>query len=73
MATQGATHMISATPLFQKRGEGLLLDTLFDLWRSRNTLAQLDSAALEDIGLSARDAHSEAQKPFWDVPANWRK
>ena len=33
--------------------------------RSRAALAKLDRAALEDIGISAREAHFEARKPFW--------
>ncbi len=39
------------------------------IWARRATtraaLARLDTAALEDIGLSARQAHKEANKPFW--------
>lgn len=41
------------------------------LWRSRRALAALDARALDDIGLSAREALTEAQKRFWDVPATW--
>jgi len=33
--------------------------------RSRAALAKLDNAALADIGVSYRDAHKEANKPFW--------
>ncbi len=33
--------------------------------RSRAALAKLGNAALDDIGLSARQARIEAQKPFW--------
>ncbi|MCF6273028.1 MAG: DUF1127 domain-containing protein [Rhodobacteraceae bacterium] len=33
--------------------------------RSRAALAKLDHAALDDIGISARDAQIEAAKPFW--------
>lgn len=33
--------------------------------RSRSQLADLDDYMLNDIGLSARDAHYEAQKWFW--------
>ena len=33
--------------------------------RTRAALAKLDNAALEDIGVSFRDAHKEANKPFW--------
>ena len=33
--------------------------------RTRAALAKLDTAALDDIGVSFRDAHKEAGKPFW--------
>lgn len=33
--------------------------------RSRAALAKLDSAALNDIGISHRQAAIEANKPFW--------
>ncbi|MEM8579333.1 MAG: DUF1127 domain-containing protein [Pseudomonadota bacterium] len=46
---------------------------LLALWRSRRGLAQLDEAALRDIGISAADAQAEAQRPVWDVPAHWRR
>jgi uncharacterized protein YjiS (DUF1127 family) len=44
-----------------------------NVWRSRRALAALDDAALNDIGLSRRDAICEASRPFWDVPQTWRK
>lgn len=53
-------------------GTPFRLGSLVDLWRSRQALKRLDARALEDVGLSARDAHEEAAKPVWDVPANWR-
>ncbi len=49
------------------------LATLFDVWRSRRALAQLDASRLDDIGLSAKRAAKEAAKPVWDVPATWRR
>lgn len=48
------------------------LNTVLSVWRSRRALAQLDSTALEDIGLSAKSAANEAAKPIWDVPTTWR-
>ena len=33
--------------------------------RTRVALAKLDNAALQDIGVSFRQAHKEANKPFW--------
>ena len=41
--------------------------------RQRTALARLDDALLADIGLSARAAMAEAHRPFWDVPASWRR
>jgi len=49
------------------------LASLIDLWRSRQALAKLDAHALQDIGISAKEAQNEAQKPVWDVPKNWLK
>ena len=34
-------------------------------FNTRAALAKLDNAALEDIGLSYRQAFKEANKPFW--------
>ena len=42
------------------------------LRKQRNDLANLTSAQLADIGVSAKEASIEAQKPVWDVPSNWR-
>ncbi len=41
------------------------------LWEQRRKLAVLDDAALRDIGLTRDEAVTEAQRPLWDVPANW--
>lgn len=47
--------------------------SMLGLWRSRRALAQLDDAALDDIGVTAQQAQAEATRPVWDVPANWKK
>ncbi|NRB05400.1 MAG: DUF1127 domain-containing protein [Rhodobacteraceae bacterium] len=66
------TH-IAAVPTFpRRRGYGALLTNLIVLWRSRRALAQLDARALEDVGLTQQMAQDEAERPVWDVPANWR-
>jgi uncharacterized protein YjiS (DUF1127 family) len=39
----------------------------------RQALLNMDSLLLADIGLTAEQAQIEAQKPFWDVPRNWRR
>lgn len=42
-----------------------------DVWRQRQALTRLDDRALEDIGLSYREASAEARRPIWDAPRNW--
>ena len=42
------------------------------LQRQRDDLANLTSEQLADIGVSAKEASVEAQKPVWDVPSHWR-
>ena len=48
-------------------------DRLYDVWRQRQTLRKLDIDALNDIGISRKDAYAEARRPFWDAPNTWRK
>ncbi|MEM6305497.1 MAG: DUF1127 domain-containing protein [Pseudomonadota bacterium] len=48
-----------------------LLIRLAALYRSRRALTQLTDAQLEDVGLTTRDAQTEASKPVWDVPPHW--
>ncbi|MCR8546539.1 DUF1127 domain-containing protein [Salipiger sp. P9] len=43
------------------------------LYRQRRRLADLDAAALRDLGISRHDAEYEAQRPFWDAPESWRR
>ena len=54
----------------------VLLSARLAAWRAlrrqRAQLAALDTAALDDIGLTRGQANSEASRPFWDVPATWR-
>lgn len=38
-----------------------------EISRERRALARLDTAQLRDLGLSTKDAQSEAARPFWDV------
>lgn len=68
------TAFVSHTPVrgLAMVGKSLRLSRLMDLWRSRQALSRLDDAALRDIGLAAKEAHREASRPVWDVPANWR-
>jgi uncharacterized protein YjiS (DUF1127 family) len=64
----------SSRPRLAPESRGVFSFTrLFDLWRSRQALAKLDAAGLEDIGVTSHDAQKEATKPLWDVPANWQR
>lgn len=40
-----------------------------EISRQRRALYQLDDTALNDLGLSRADAWQEADKPFWEQPA----
>ncbi len=42
------------------------------LSRQRRDLAALDDTALHDIGVTRDAAETEAKRPFWDAPDNWR-
>ena len=57
-----------ACPQIRRRAS--LLD-LLGLSRQRRKLAQLDEAALHDIGITRRQALEEARRPAWDVPRHW--
>lgn len=43
------------------------------LHRHRTALSRLDDRLLDDIGLSQQQAKAEQDRPFWDVPPNWRQ
>lgn len=52
-----------------------LLARLLDLqalMRQRRRLAELDDAALRDLGISRADALHEAARAPWDAPSHWR-
>jgi uncharacterized protein YjiS (DUF1127 family) len=38
--------------------------------RERRALLALDDATLKDLGFNRSDAYAEAQRSFWDVPAD---
>ena len=50
-----------------------VLRTWISLARQRRDLATLSDAQLDEIGVSAHEAQTEANRPIWDVPANWRR
>ncbi|MEH3023853.1 MAG: DUF1127 domain-containing protein [Pseudomonas oryzihabitans] len=45
------------------------LSRALEVSRQRRALYRLDDAALSDLGLSRADAWQEADKPFWEQPA----
>ncbi|SPF78363.1 hypothetical protein PRI8871_00962 [Pseudoprimorskyibacter insulae] len=46
---------------------------LFTVHQQRRQLADLDDAALADIGLTRAQANEEAARGFWDAPMGWRE
>ena len=48
------------------------LTQAFAVLRQRRQLAQLDAAALRDMGLTQADVDCELSRSAWDVPAHWR-
>lgn len=40
--------------------------------RQRAALKSLSLSQLDDMGVSCKQAESEANRPFWDVPVFWR-
>ena len=49
------------------------LTNAHSVWRQRQKLKSLDDAALKDIGLTRDQAQTEAKRPFWDAPDNWKR
>lgn len=49
------------------------LSAYLSLWRQRRALERLDSAMLQDIGLTRTEAQTEALRPFWDAPDHWHR
>lgn len=49
-----------------------LIGRVFDTWRQRRALSDLDPHLLRDIGLSEYSAQAESRRPLWDVPHHWR-
>lgn len=48
---------------------GAWLRCALEVSRQRRALYRLDDTALNDLGLSRADAWQEADKPFWEQPA----
>ena len=61
-----AAHRVGSRGIFAR------LALAHAAWRQRRALAQLDDAALNDIGISRTEAQDESRRPLWDVPTHWR-
>jgi uncharacterized protein YjiS (DUF1127 family) len=48
----------------------LALGVALKVRRERRILLGLDDRALKDMGFDRGTAHSEAQRPFWDIPVD---
>jgi uncharacterized protein YjiS (DUF1127 family) len=71
--TRHDMHMTISLPIpnVPRKGWFFRVTQMFGLWQQRRRLACLDEAALRDIGLTRTEALTEAERPIWDVPANW--
>lgn len=58
---------------FRLRQAWAWLRRAMELSRQRRALYRLDESALHDLGLSRADAWQEADKPFWQQPAEERR
>jgi len=68
-----AHHSHCAAPMARHSRPSVLarLKSAISLHHQRARLAQLDDAALSDIGLTRAQALQEARRPFWDAPSHW--
>lgn len=65
---------LNALDPIARRSTGRLLSTVrtwMRVVRERRALSNLDAHLLRDIGLTCRDAETEASRHFWDAPAHW--
>lgn len=65
-------HIVSNHRTVPARGLVARLTQMAEIWRQRRHLARLDAHLLSDIGLSSSQAETEAKRPLWDAPDNWR-
>lgn len=64
---------ILATRTAAPRKAGILsrLLTALSIMNERRRLAELDTHALRDLGLSRKEVEKEAQRKIWDAPNRW--
>jgi uncharacterized protein YjiS (DUF1127 family) len=48
------------------------LSRMIAIYRQRRRLMVLDDRMLDDMGIDRKTANTEAARPIWDVPQNWR-
>lgn len=71
MTTQ--TQAYTVQPRTRHGGFWTRLASVGSLYRQRRALADMPTYMLDDIGISRKDAMTEAAKPLWDVPQHWLK
>ena len=59
---------LSPTPLDVLVKAVKWLGRAYDVHSQRLQLSKLSDEALNDIGLTRKDAQREADRPFWDMP-----
>ena len=69
--TSHAHHTAFSRPSLPFTNVFSLLAQAHDVWRQRRALSQLEDRALNDIGLSRRDAMQESARVIWGAPASW--
>lgn len=69
--TPARTHVTQQTSMV--RTVFTLIAQIIDTHSQRRALRTLDCDALNDLGLTYAEANREATRPFWDVPATWRR
>jgi uncharacterized protein YjiS (DUF1127 family) len=70
------TTQTSARSLGSKPAKGTALSRFLQTyagWQQRKRLATLDDAILRDIGLNRYEAETEAARPIWNAPDQWRR
>ncbi len=50
-----------------------VLSTAIAARKQRKVLKSLETAQLNDLGITYKQALREARKPIWDVPKHWKR
>lgn len=75
MTTVSTNTVAFTSGAVSARRFGLLktVANMVQLHNERRALAALDADALADIGVSRKDALTEASRTAWDAPDHWHK